>query len=384
MACRPNALSVAETSGRLAPTWYRLGVTPPISPDRCTDEPRQTPMVVAVVLNWNNLADTLECVESLLCSDYENLAVLVVDNNSREDPTTVLQEKYPAVHVLRNPRNKGYGGGNNTGIRWAIAQNAAYILLLNNDATVAPDMVQRLVRVAEADPRIGLATPRVFYYDRPTEVYWDGGIIDWETGDAPHDSRGLPAEDDVATSEWLDGCALFASVKMIQDIGLLDDRYFLYFEDTDWSVRAARRGWMNAVITRAHAWHKVSRSTGGIANPAVRFYYVRNRYLFLKAHRPAGRELRWRTRYFLRICRDYVGVRHEREARVAVIAAFVSLLIGRWGPYQPNGSSRRVVLALDAALISMAKCARPIKRFLGCVGSTKRVLTGGKRGGGES
>lgn len=341
-------------------------------------------MVVAVVLNWNNLSDTLECLESVLRSDYESLAVLVVDNNSREDPTTVLEEKYPGVHVLRSPRNMGYGGGNNTGIRWAIAQNAAYVLLLNNDATIAPDMVQRLVLAAEADPRIGMATPRVFYYDRPTEVYWDGGIIDWDTGDAPHDSRSLPAEGDVTKSEWLDGCALLARVNMIRDIGLLDNRYFLYFEDTDWSVRAARRGWMNAVITRAHAWHKVSRSTGGIANPAVRFYYVRNRYLFLKAHRPAGGEVRWRVRYFLKICWDYVGIRHEREGREAVIAAFVSLLTGRSGPYEISGSSRRVVLALDAALISVAKCARPIKRFLPRIGSTKKAVTGGKTGAGES
>jgi hypothetical protein len=331
---------------------------------RGSDVTDQLPLVIAVVLNWNNLPDTLECVESVLRSDYSNFRVLVVDNGSREDPSTILRVRYPDVRVLRNQQNLGYGGGNNSGIRYAMDEGAAYVLLLNNDVTVAPDTIRRLVAAAEGDSRIGLATPRVFYYDRPTEVYWDGGIVDWETGDTPHDSSRLPVEAGLKKSEWLDGCSLLVRASTMQDIGLLDERYFLYFEDTEWSVRASRRGWMNAVVLQARVWHKVSRSTGGLSTPAVRFYYVRNRYLFMRAHRPSSLGSLWKLRYAWRICSEYLALRDELESREAVIAAFVSLLRRRWGPYEPNGDGRRFVRALDALLMRVTKVAGPIKRFL--------------------
>jgi GT2 family glycosyltransferase len=328
----------------------------------------QRPFVVALVLNWNNLPDTLECVDSLRGSDYPNLAVWVVDNGSREDPSAVLQERYPDLRVLRNPGNFGYGGGNNVGLRRAIDAGAVYVLLLNNDAIVAPDCVRGLVAAVEADCRIGMATPRVFYYDRPTEIYWDGGVVDWESGDVPHDSRDLPVEAGIVRSEWLNGCSLLVRAATIRDIGLLDERYFLYFEDADWSVRAARRGWTNAVVLQARAWHKVHRSTGGFANPAIRFYYFRNRYLFAAAHRPSRGCLLWKLRYMWRMCGEYVAVCHERETRQAFLAVVVSVLEGRSGPYEATGINRRVVLALDALLVLAIKGAAPLKRFVRRIG----------------
>jgi len=320
--------------------------------------------VVALVLNWNNLPDTLECVDSLRGSDYPNLAVWVVDNGSQEDPSAVLHEIYPDLRVLRNPGNLGYGGGNNVGLRRAIDAGAVYVLLLNNDAVVAPDCVRSLVAAVEADCRIGMATPRVFYYDRPTEIYWDGGSVDWESGDVPHDSRDLPVEAGIVRSEWLNGCSLLVRAATIREIGLLDERYFLYFEDADWSVRAARRGWTNAVVIQARAWHKVHRSTGGFANPAIRFYYFRNRYLFAAAHRPSRGCLLWKLRYMWRMCGEYVAVCHVRETRQAFLAVVVSVLEGRSGPYEARGINRRVVLALDALLVLAIKGAATLKRFV--------------------
>jgi GT2 family glycosyltransferase len=339
-------------------------------------ESKEPPFVVAVVLNWNNLPDTIECVDSVMRSDYSNLAVWVVDNASREDPSVVLLERHPNLRILRNPRNLGYGGGHNSGLRCAITEGAAYILLLNNDVHVAPDCVRRLVAAAEADCRIGMATPRVFYYDRPTEVYWDGGIVNWDSGDVPHDSRGLPVGAGIVRSEWLNGCSLLVRVAAIRDIGLLDERYFLYFEDVEWSVRAARRGWTNAVVLHAGAWHKVSRSIGA-ANPAVHFYYVRNRYLFLTAHGPSHGRLRWKLWYLWSMCREYVSVRDDRERRQNFLGVVVSLLEGRWGPYE--GRRTRLLLVLDALLVLLMKGARTLKRLVRLIGRTGRVRRG--RGG---
>lgn len=339
----------------------------------------QRPFVIALVLNWNNLPDTLECVDSVLRSDYSNLAVRVVDNGSGEDPSAVLLKRYPDVGVLRNPRNLGYGGGNNVGLRRAIDEGAVYVLLLNNDLVVAPDCVRRLVAAAEADSRIGMATPKVFYYDRPDDVYWEGGIVDWKSGDVPHDSRGLPVEEGIVKSEWLNGCSLLVRVATIREVGLLDERYFLYFEDAEWSVRAARRGWTNAVVLQARAWHKVHRSTGGFANPAISFYYFRNRCLFVTAHRPVRGRLLWKLGYIWRMCGKYMKVRHERDTRQAYLSVVVSLLGGRSGPYEARRINRGVVLVLDVPLVLAMKGGRTLKRFVRRIGRVDLVKRG--RGG---
>jgi GT2 family glycosyltransferase len=336
------------------------------------------PYVVAVVLNWNNLPDTLECVDSLQQSDYSNLTIWVVDNHSREDPTAVLHERHPGVRVLRNARNLGYGAGNNSGLKRAMEEGAVYVLLLNNDVVVGADTVRRLVMAAEADARIAMATPRVFYYDRPTEVYWDGGTIDWETGETPHDSLGLPVEEGIKRSQWLDGCSLFVRVAALQDVGFLDERYFLYFEDVDWSVRALRRGWTNAVVLPARAWHKVSRSTGGLASPAVRFYYARNRYLFMSTHRPDRKRFLWNLRYAGRIFREYRLIRHDSDGRAAIVAACVSLVEGRWGPYDPTGCAGLVRL-LDTLLLSVARGMSAVKHCLLRIRRVSDRVTGRKQ-----
>jgi GT2 family glycosyltransferase len=364
-ACYGICVSSASTYPRHGPEWGRpSSQAAACSAGQKTSASERPPYVVVVVLNWNNLPDTLECVDSLARSDYSNLTILVVDNDSRDDPSIVLHERHPGVCIVRNARNLGYGAGNNSGLRRAIDAGAAYVLLLNNDVVVAPDTVRRLVMAAEADGSIAMATPRVFYYDRPTEVYWDGGIIDWETGETPHDSRGLPVEGELKRSEWLDGCSLLVRVSAITDIGLLDERYFLYFEDAEWSVRALRRGWTNAVVLQASTWHKVSRSTGGLARPAVRYYYARNRYLFMRAHCPGGKRFLWRLRYAWRIFQEYRLNRSEPEFREALVAAGVSIARRHWGPYEPGGKSPRLVRLLDMLFLSGVKATSAVGRLL--------------------
>jgi GT2 family glycosyltransferase len=335
-------------------------------PHREGESPGSTtsPLVVVIILNWNNLPDTLECVESVRGSDYPNLAVLVVDNDSDENPTPALSARYSDVRVLRLTRNLGYAGGNNTGVRAAIDCRAVYVLLLNNDAVLAPDCVRRLVTAAQADRRIGMATPTVFHYERRNEVYWDGGFVDWKTGDVRHDSSSLPEEGGIVRSEWLNGCALLVRVTAIHDIGLLDERYFLYFEDADWSVRAGRRGWTNAVVSKARAWHKVAASSGGFANPVMRFYFFRNRYLFATTHSFFPGRLQWKGRYLWSMWCAYVRVRYDQESRRVFLSVLASLLSGSTGAYVAASSTQRLTRALDFVLTWTLKVGGVVKRAL--------------------
>ena len=322
------------------------------------------PPVIAIVLNWNNLPDTLDCVESLRCSDYSNLSVWVVDNDSAEDPTFDLQAKYPEVRVFRNSKNLGYAGGNNRGVRAAMDCGAAYVLLLNNDVVVAPDCIRRLVTAAQANRHIGMATPKVFHYHRPHDVYWDGGVVDWQSGDARHASSALPVEGGIVRSEWLNGCSLLVRMAAIHDVGLLDERYFLYFEDADWSVRAARQGWTNAVVAEARAWHKVHASTGGFENPVMRFYFFRNRYLFSTKHSLLPGRLRWKFRYLKTLWLGYVGVRHDLESRHVFLSVLTSLVSGSTGAYGDSSSTARAVHRLDTVLTSALMMGSALKRLL--------------------
>ena len=334
--------------------------------DRRPDVPRSepSPPVIAIVLNWNNVADTLNCVDSLRRSDYPNLAVWVVDNDSEEDPTLELNARYPGVRIFRNTRNLGYAGGNNTGVRAAISCGATYILLLNNDALVAADCVRRLVAAAQANPNIGMATPKVFHHHRRDEVYWDGGVVDWQSGDVHHDSSNLPVEEGIIRSEWLNGCSLLVRVAAIHDIGLLDERYFLYFEDADWSVRAARRGWTNAVVGEARAWHKAHTSTGGFDNPLMRFYYFRNRYLFSTKQSLLPGRLRWKLWYLWTMWCAYVRERHEAENRRVFLSVLGSLLSGSTGIYRNALSTPRLINGVDTVLTWALKIGSAAKRLL--------------------
>ena len=323
------------------------------------------PRVVVVVLNWNNLPDTLECLASVSRSDYENLDIWVVDNGSHEDPALLIGDCYPQVRVLRNEQNLGYGGGNNVGLREAVAAGAAYVLLLNNDAIVASDTVSRLVEAATGDAQIGMLTPIVFHHCAPTEVYWDGGFIDWDSGEAWHDSQRFAAAGNVRQSEWLDGCSLLVRTAALRDVGLLDDRYFLYFEDAEWSIRSGRLGWKNVVVLDARVWHKVSKSTGGKATPAVQFYYARNRFFFVRTHSPSPTTIFWKCRYTKRLLREYRAMLRNRQGRRAILLAVISIWRGQWGSFETAiGRSYHLLGALDMGCVCALNSVHTLRQVV--------------------
>jgi len=302
------------------------------------------PKVVIIILNWNNAADTLACLDSVFRSDYPNFHVLVVDNGSTDGSPEAVRAAYPTVTLIENGANLGYAEGNNVGIRHALAHGADYVLLLNNDTLVAPDMLAKLLAVAEADAQIGIVGPLICYYDPPDVVWNAGNAIDWQEGNVMN-LRGDESCDKVGTQpyavDYVSGCALCIRRSVIEQVGLLDARFFIYYEETDWCVRTRRAGYIVMMVPGARIWHKVS-STMGIASPPTTYYMTRNQFLFYARHtrglaraallsRLLLRELRTLAAHSLKPCH-----RHLWRSRDARLLALRDALLGRWGRMGPD------------------------------------------------
>jgi GT2 family glycosyltransferase len=247
---------------------------------------KKLPSVVIIVLNWNGLADTLECLESLARLDYPTYEVVVVDNGSTDGSVEAIRMRFPQVTLIENGENLGYTGGNNVGLQYALAQGADYALLLNNDTEVALDFLRRLLDAMEADPLIGMAGPTIYYHERPDIIWSAGGAIDWQRGSTR--MVGLDERDEGQFGaeprpvDFVTGCAMLVRQTVMEQVGLLDERFFAYYEETEWCVRVARAGYKIVHVPLAQIWHKISPSARA-DSPLVHYYMTRNRLLFLKA-----------------------------------------------------------------------------------------------------
>jgi GT2 family glycosyltransferase len=243
------------------------------------------PQVTIIVLNWNGLNDTLDCLESLDQLDYENYEVVVVDNGSVDGSVPVIREQFPGVTIIETGENLGYAGGNNVGLRYAMVQGADYALLLNNDTVVDPTFLRILVDAAEVDPAVGIAGPTICYQERPDIIWSAGGAIDWQRGSTR--MVGLDERDEGQFGaeprpvDFVTGCAMLVRRAVMEQVGLLDERFFAYYEETEWCVRVTRAGYKILHVPLAQMWHKISPSARA-DSPLVHYYMTRNRLLFLK------------------------------------------------------------------------------------------------------
>ncbi len=242
------------------------------------------PDVSIIVLNYNSREDTLDCLRSLQHLTYLAAQIILVDNGSTDGTVEAVRQCYPRVTVIETGQNLGFTGGNNVGIQHALKSGAEYIMLLNNDTIVAPDMIDVLVHVMQQDPSLAVTGPTIYYYDQPETVWSAGGRIDWKRGHTH--MLGINEEDKGQFGqaprlvEFVTGCALLARRDVWERVGLLDDKFFMYFEETEWCVRAARAGFKIAHVPAAMMWHKISIEARA-ASPRTFYYMTRNRLLFL-------------------------------------------------------------------------------------------------------
>jgi len=243
------------------------------------------PAVSIIVLNYNGRQDTMACLRSLEHLTYSRTSIILVDNASSDGTAEAVRLTYPNVKVMETGANLGFTGGNNVAIKYALDNGADYILLLNNDTIVAPDFLNVMVEVMEQDPTIGVTGPMIYYHNNPETIWTAGGTIDWKHGTTS--MIGLNQMDvsqfglGPTTVDFVSGCALLARRQVWEKIGVLDDKFFMYYEETEWCVRATRAGYKIVYVPKAQMWHKIGLDARA-TTPRVYYYMTRNRLLFAR------------------------------------------------------------------------------------------------------
>lgn len=250
-----------------------------------------SPLLTIIVLTWNNFVDTAECLHSLRKLNYPRYNVVLVDNGSTDGSIERLQSAFPEVDIIKNDGNLGYAGGNNIGIKQALSDGAEYLLILNNDTIVDSNLATKLVSIGRARKDLGVLGCANYYYDNRETIQFSGGMIDWKTGDVIDTTRhkiDAGQFEPLREVDTVAGSCLFFPMTVIKTVGLLDNRYFLTFEESDLCCRVKKAGYKVYTHMGARIWHKVSVS--GQAQKEglniLKYYAVRNRFLFLIRNSP--------------------------------------------------------------------------------------------------
>jgi len=246
------------------------------------------PRVFVVLLNYRSPADTLRCVASLRRSPSRGVHPVVIDNASGNGDSQRLSAALgPAIPVLETGSNLGYAGGNNLGIRHALERDADFVWVLNPDTEVEPETLQGLMTTMALRPDAGFAgSVNLFGGSDPPTIQFAGGRIDWEGGVVAESiDRGKPLSGrtrrDPYDVDYVAGTSMLVRRRVFEDVGLLPEHYFLYFEETDFQVTAARHGWKSVINPLARVWHYQG-SAAHLPAPYYTYYYIRGRILFAR------------------------------------------------------------------------------------------------------
>lgn len=241
------------------------------------------PLVVCVVVNWNGWRDTVACVESVAAQDYPSLQILVVDNGSTDDSVQQIQAAFPQIELLHAEQNRGFAAGSNVGIRCALKRGAAFVWLLNNDTTAPSDTLSRLMDAAEE--RVGMVGTVLRYMHDPTKIQaWGGGSVSRWSGFVRH----FRAPERLNENSYLTFASVLLRREMLETAGLLDEGYFMYFEDSDLSFRARGAGWQIAVAADTAVLHKEGGSAGSRKSTRVDRIVTASGLRFLKRYGRPG------------------------------------------------------------------------------------------------
>jgi len=238
------------------------------------------PLVYAVVLAWNQVDVTLECLDSLLKSQYPNLRIVVMDNGSTDESHEIVVRQYSTIEVVRVVDNVGLARGYNLGIEYALKNNADYVIAMNNDTVVDPEMVTELVNAIQIHPKAGMVSPKIYHFYGDKTRLWCAGAK-WQNFPPRVKLIGSNAPDGAQfqcefTLPYVTSCCILMSRDALEKVGLFDPDYYFYYDDWDLSERYWAAGYEIWFVPTAHIWHKVSVSTQKTEKPE-KWWFVMGR-----------------------------------------------------------------------------------------------------------
>lgn len=314
--------------------------------------------ISVILVNYNGMKYNDTCIRSILRSTVsEQIQVVVVDNASTDGSLAALRDTWGnsgQVELIALEENFGFSKANNVGMRWSMEHGIRYFLLLNNDTEIELDTIERMFQCHAQTGAI--VVPKVYYADRKNVIWCAGGDLTLVIRKSVQRGLDQPDRGQLDLSgpcRFANGCALFLSGEIIDRIGFMDERFFLYYEDTEYSMRAAQRGVDIRYCAEAVVYHKVNGSTQGNERPANAYYITRNWLLCNSLHMRRGRHANGRFLLFLGyfLCNRLAWMmiwflQGKRKMCAALLQGVADFGRGRWGKYEkrtPTGSSAHLL-----------------------------------------
>jgi GT2 family glycosyltransferase len=241
-----------------------------------------------ILLNYNNWEDTIECIQSLKESSVNDSNILVIENCSSDESYNKLITETPKVHIIKAEKNLGFTGGNNLGIKYAVENKYDYAIVLNNDTIVeSKDSIRILIDEMDKHYEVSFGTGRIFYYPEKDRIWYDGGKLNSWRGLAIHFNYGKNKNDitlinDIKDVDFISGCFMCIRLKDISRIGYMDENFFIYLDDVEYSARAVKNDLKLKYFPQVTIFHKARGEDK--RTPRMIYYSIRNRRLLIHSH----------------------------------------------------------------------------------------------------
>jgi GT2 family glycosyltransferase len=284
---------------------------------------KKPPLISIITLNYNQAQVTRDFLESCRNLTYPHYEILVCDMNSSERPHGIIRpEKFPHTSLYCSDRNLGFAGGNNWGMQFAKGD---YILLLNNDTEVTPDLIQQLLIPFEKDPQAGVVCPKINYFDQPERIQYAGfrpmNTVTGRTWAIGHQEIDTGQYNHISITYGAHGAAMMVKREVIDKIGRFPEKFFLYYEEWDWSARIQKAGYKIYFQGNAVVYHKESMSVGK-SNPLKEYYLTRNRILYMRRNSKGVKLLAF-TAFFALFTFPKTILKHLAKGNLPFLKAFL-------------------------------------------------------------
>ena len=252
------------------------------------------PKIAIIIINWNTYQLTFNCLKSLKACTYNNKTIFLVDNGSKDGSGDKIALEFPDINFIKNEINEGFTGANNKALKVILKQNFDYVLLLNNDTEVKPNFLSLLEARMDSDQNLAATQPLILDFPNKNTIWNGGGSFNTFFGLSKTRSNGLiynPKLKIDTFTEWISGCCILVKIAVVREVGLLDNRFFVYFEDVDWSIRMTNLGYKLGVVPNSIIYHhssgsykKNNTSKEGNISPYAHYLNVRNHIYLIKKH----------------------------------------------------------------------------------------------------